>query len=799
MQPLKQGIAPFTTPGSPPAPATVLLGRSLELSAIQGLLTRADVRLVSLIGPGGVGKTRLALAAQHASADDFTDGACWIPLVGVQDPGLIWAQVATALGVPNPPPDAAAFQVVKRFLEAKSILLVLDNFEQLAEAGPQVAALLQACPQLKILVTSRRPLRVRSEHEYPVRPLGLPSPRASLEAVRDNDAVQLFVQRARAVKGDFALTAANAGVIAQICARLDGLPLALELAASRLRLFTPEGLLNALSVPLEALVRGARDLSDHQQSLRSTLEWSLALLEPRERTLFAQLGVFVGGADLEAVLAVGGADALPSLETLVEHSLVGSQAGRFTTLETIRELAVERLGSDEVAAGAHERHARHFFALCGRAETEIYGANETLWVDRLDLELGNLRAAMTWGLQFDPSLTLLIAFAPYPMWNLRGHNLEAADWIERALAVGSGSPEIRAKALEKLGDYLYAADDLERVTACLLEALELLTALQEFDRAVAVLTRLARCEDTLGRHREAQAYLGRALEIARTHGQLQSVGQLSFALGLNRFATLDFAAARVNIAEALEHALALKAPNTISGCLMALGMIDYLLGDAASARDSLERALQIALEHRNPRRSQGVLMALVTVVAELGEFSRSKTLLEDFRRTNLELDPDDDPLGASWLLAAASIAAYEGQHLRAAKLIGASQHLERDAVAGSRGPTQALIDRFAAPSRRALGAAWDRAVAEGGALTVEAILSAPETTPQRTRDSLSAREFEVVSLVARGLTDAEIADQLGIRARTVSTHLTSVYNKFGVRSRTQAVLEAGRRGLLAIT
>ena len=795
--PAFRNTARTTVSGASPTPATPLLGRAQELAAVRDLLTRADVRLVSLVGPGGVGKTRLALACVGSIADDFADSACWVALASVTEAERIWPSVARALGLPDPPEGAAALEALKRHLSKRSALLALDNLEHLIEIAPELVELLEACPQLKVLVTSRRALRVRCEHEYPVRPLEPPGEAASPEAVAHNDAVQLFVQRARAVRSDFKLEPENASTIARICARLDGLPLALELAASRLRLFTVDGLLERLSAPLDALVGGPRDASERQRSLRATLEWSLTLLEPEERQLFARLGAFVGGFDLEAAEAIGGPGTLTRLESLVEQSLVQSQAGRFLMLETIRESALEHLHLDGQISEVQAAHARYFLGLCQRAAPEIYGPNQTAWIDRLETDLDNLRAAMRWGLERETGLTLFVAGALYPLWNYRGRTHEALAWMERALRPGEGTADVRARALEHISDYLYYVSRFNEAIEKLQEALGLYRELRLERRIASVLSHLAKCEDSLGHPDRARTYLEEGLRIARKNGEADMIAQVTFALGLNLYGAMEFDQARETFEESLTHVQA-GSPNAVSGRLMAIGMIDYALGNSARSKASLERALEIAREQRNLSRTRNILPFLAITLADLGELERARGLQEELLAVNLQTSRGEAGSGLedNWLMAAAAIAAHEGHHVRAARLVGASNRYREAEGLPWLGPDQAMLERFAHKSMRALGDGWARAVAEGRELEVQEILNAPEPSPHRQRDELSAREFEVVSLVADGFSDAEIGQRLGIRPRTVSTHLTSIYNKFGVRSRTQAVREARSRGLL---
>jgi predicted ATPase/DNA-binding CsgD family transcriptional regulator len=785
-------------PGQPPTPATPLLGRAKELLGVRDLLTRADVRLVSLVGPGGVGKTRLALAALSSSVDDFADGACWVALAALTEPHRVWPSVARALGIPDPPEGAAALEVLKTHLESRSLLLALDNVEHLIDVAPEVVSLLEACPQLKILITSRRALRVRSEHEYAVNPLEPPSLTAPLETITRNDAVQLFAQRARAVRSDFRLNPHNASTVAQICTRLDGLPLALELAASRLRLFTVEHLLERLSAPLDALVGGPRDASQRQRSLRATLEWSLTLLEPPQQRLFSRLGVFTGGFDLDAAEAIGGPDVLAALEVLIEQSLVRSENGRFTMLETIRERALEGLLETGHAETLREQHARYFLALCQRAETAIYGPEQTAWIDRLEADLDNLRAAMRWGLEHEASLTLFLAGALYPLWNYRGHTFEALDWMERALDLGQQPAEIQAKALEHISDYLYYLSRFDQAIESLHGALKLYHEMGLQARIASVLSHLAKNADSLGQPERARTYLEEALLIAWASDEHEIIAQVTFALGLNLYGATQFSLARDAFEESLAHVELIGAPNAVCGRLTALAMIDYTTDEAERSRDLFERALEIAHQQRNLSRQRNILPFLAMALADLGNCDRARGLLDELLAINLQIGKGEAGSGRedNWAMAAAAIAAREGHHLRAARLVGASHRYRETEGLPWLGPDQAILERFAHKSMRALEEGWAKAVNEGRELGIEDILCTSEPTAIKHSDDLSNRELEVISLVADGLTDAEIANQLGIKPRTVSTHLTNAYNKFGVRSRTQAVREAQKRGLL---
>jgi predicted ATPase/DNA-binding SARP family transcriptional activator len=476
---------PPRPPHNLPAQRTSFVGRRRELAELQGLLETR--RLVCVTGPPGSGKTRLAVEVAASLLEASPHGAWFVSLAEVADPELVRSAVATALGIPELPERPAA-QALNEHLRSRRLLLVLDNFEHLLPAVAVIAELLDAAPELTVLATSRTPLRLSGEHEYPLAPLPLPRP-DELADLLGNDALALFADRAAAVDPHFVLSADNAPAVAEVVARLDGLPLAIELAAARLRLFPPEELARRLSPAVPLLTGGPVDHAARQRTLRDAIAWSDQLLGRADRALFRRLGVFQGGFTLEAAEAVAQGppvtDLVAGITTLVEASLLSRPVepgqARFWMLETIREYAQEQLRAAGEDNSIGDRHARFYAALVEQAEPKLTGANQARWLDQLEAEHANLQATLRWASQSgDTELALLLAARLWRFWQLRGHFAEGRRWLEDVLAAEESASMARAKALIGLAGLCYWQGDWDAAEAAYGQARELAKGLEDW-------------------------------------------------------------------------------------------------------------------------------------------------------------------------------------------------------------------------------------------------------------------------------------------------------------------------------
>jgi predicted ATPase len=542
-----EGGEPLPAPARWPAPASAIIGRFSETEDVTELLLRDEVRLVTLTGAGGIGKSRLALEVVERLRDKFEDGVYFSALSPITDWRLVESTIAQSLGLPEPKGRPIMDQL-KEHLNPKHALLYIDNFEQVLPAAPVIAQLLAASPGLKILVTSRAVLNLRGEYEFHVPPLRLPeSDRIDVSQLESYGAVRLFVERAQAANLQFRLDDDNVKDVIEICNRLDGVPLAIELAAARIRVLPPRSLLERLSKSLDALGSGTRDLPERQQTLRRTIDWSLQLLTPEERRFFECVSVFVRGATLDAIEAVcnsdGDVDAFDLVSSLVEKSLLVQQtmpsgSARFYQLGTVRQYARELLDESGRAPQLRKLHAEFYVELVCEAEDEMRGPDQVTWVDSLEAEFDNIRAALAWGEeQGDPTVLLRLTAAAWSFWQIRGYLLESQRWVGKALGRSQGiESKPRAELLRAAGRLAHSRGDLDRARALYEDALELWAKLGD-DKGVGLSLKdlgnlsiehgeydNARTlyEQSLSLHRK----VGNDLEVAATLNNLGVVGRL---------------------------------------------------------------------------------------------------------------------------------------------------------------------------------------------------------------------------------------------------------------------------------
>jgi excisionase family DNA binding protein len=816
-----------------PSPATPLIGRQHEVAEIVDLLhATGGPRLVVLTGPGGVGKSRLAVEVAAAAADAFADRFAFVSLAPIRDPALVALTIAKSVGVRETRDKTLEDQIGAR-LAAKHQLLVFDNFEHLIEAGPLLGELLASCPRLTILVTSRERLRLSGEHVFPVLPLPVPGVEEPIQSggarkadggrreIEYSAAVQLFVARARAVDPSFVLTQVNANVVAEICRRLDGLPLAIELAAARTAALPPAALLARMDRRLPLLTGGPRDLPARQRTLRDAIAWSYDLLTPEERALFRRLALFVDGCTLDAIERIAsekargrrpeaGLDTLDLLTSLVDKSLLqrtadSDAAPRFAMLETIREYGLEQLHAHGETSAAQRRHAVYNLNYAETIAAKLRGGVQAAHLERLEAEHGNLRAAMAWSLS-EPGrvgTALRLVAALHWFWYLRGHSSEGRRWLEAALVLCAAkiSTPVRLTVLTSEGFPASYQNDNSVARDRLRESIALGRALRDVPRVAYALDSLGLgdffqvgsgelrplVEESISHLREAEDQLGLATSLC--------------TLGMVAIVNLEPDAAVAPLAEGLAISRALGDPWALARALLYSGELARLRGNDEQARQFYEECLNEyrALDHKGM--AAIVAHNLGYIAQRQGNFRHGLACFAEALAEHVM--SGDRHNVACCIRGTAGMAAFLGRQEQAARLFGAA-----DNVFASTGSSIWPIDKV--DYERNLGAvradlseeAFTSAYAAGQALTLEeavaeasAVHVADTAASTASALGLTQREREILELLSRRATDVEIADVLSISPRTVMHHVSHILAKLGATNRREAAAWATSRGI----
>jgi predicted ATPase/transcriptional regulator with XRE-family HTH domain len=732
-----------------PSPVTTFIGRTREIEQLIQLLRTA--RLITLTGPGGSGKTRLALQVAAELLDTFPDGVFFVDLAPIKDPGLVISAIANALGVKEVA-DESLIERVKVYLRSKHLLLLLGNFEQVVTAAPLVTDLLKVAPKLTVLVTSRVTLHVYGEQDFPVLPLPLPEPHAGFTTLTQNAAVTLFTQRAQAATLGFVLTKNNAPAVAEICCRLDGLPLAIELAAARSKQFTPQALLASFPRRLDIAGDGPQDVPPRHQTLRALIGWSYDLLPAGEQLLFRRLAIFVGGCTLKAAETVcsgvetgdwrleagdqGGGhhrtaltpslrDVLDGLQSLVDKHLVQRAAGpdgepRFSMLETIHEYALEQLLASGEVEEVQRRHAAYYLMLAEAAAPALQGPEQVVWLERLEQEHANLRAALQWAInQGEAETAVQLGAALWPFWDVRGHWSEGRQWLERALALGRTAPALlRAKALSGMAALAHKQNDYRRARALYEESLALYTQVDDKRGIAEALCHLGLMAQTAREHAQAIRLYEESLSRFRELGDRRGIALALSCLTWTMMFVGNYEQARICGEESEALSRGLKDSTLIASVVTALGLVAFHQDDYPQAYTRFEESLALYRQLNEPRGISVSLMSQGFVALFAGNYEQAATLFQE----SLVLSRDlQEKLTIAYCLSGlAGVAGGLGYPLRAARLGGAAEALresinipippsERPRYEAMVGTISAHVDRVA----------WEAAWAEGRAMPLE--------------------------------------------------------------------------------
>jgi predicted ATPase/DNA-binding CsgD family transcriptional regulator len=794
-------------PNNLPLQLSSFIGREREMTEVKRLLGTS--RLLTLTGAGGTGKTRLAVQVGSQVESEY-DGVFFVDMAPTTDSDLVLPTVAKALEVKETP-GQTLIEALKAYLQGKELLLLLDNFEQVVGATVLLVDLLLSVPGLKMLVTSRAPLHLQGEQLYQVPPLELPEAtrQASVEELLQKEAVALFIERAKLVQPDFDLSEETAPVVAQICSRLDGLPLAIELAAARINVLTPQAMLPRLDSRLRLLTGGAHDLPTRQQTLKNTIDWSYNLLSRGEQQLFRRMAVFSGGRTLRALEAVCdfdgslGVDVLEGTSALIDKNLLQPREDhaaetRFAMLETIHEYASEKLQESGEEGELRSQHLAYFTLLAEEADGQIETPEQVKWMNQLADEHDNFRTALTWALAEEPGMALRLASLLGRFWHLSGYLSEGRRWLEKSLAKDTPGRQLdRTEALNWLGTLAWAQGNYEEAITLHAEGLLLGRKLKNMHAAANALLGIGTAKRWLGRFEEAAVPLEDSLKLFREIEDKHGTAHVLNRLGLVALDAGDLQRAGMLLEESLALSREVGSKTLLAAALNNLGSVLRSQGEYARAMSLFEESLLLL---RSVGARVGIVQPLVNlaiIALRQGNYEQAKPLLREGLRLSRDLGTT---IGTAWcLFGLASSASAEGHSERAGRLYGVLNALNVPIL-----PTLRVeYERDVGLARARLDEdTWQAAWEEGRVMSMEqAIAYALEDIDETERaggawtaaapgqvypNELTRREVEVLRLVAEGHNNAQIAERLFLSTNTVRAHLYSTYSKIDVSNRMAA-------------